>query len=80
MKAQIVKFVIDDLETSIDSLTPRSAQGDARHFENPSPVGEGSLYNIAGQRVSKTQRSAQGDASHLKKGIYIQNGKKVLVK
>ena len=27
----------------VKSLTPRSAQGDARHFENPSPVREGGL-------------------------------------
>ena len=34
---------------------------------DPSPVGEGSIYNLAGQRIQKTQR-----------GIYIVNGKKVL--
>ena len=56
--ASNVKLFIDDFETGIESLTP-----------DPSPVGEGSLFNIAGQRVNKAQ-----------KGIYIQNGKKVLVK
>ena len=41
--------------TAIESLTPATT------------VGEGTIYNIAGQRVSKAQ-----------KGIYIVNGKKVL--
>ena len=36
---------------------------------NPSPVSEGSIYNLAGQRLQKLQR-----------GINIVNGKKVLVK
>ncbi|MBQ8454066.1 MAG: hypothetical protein IJ537_01805 [Bacteroidaceae bacterium] len=53
-----VKYYIgfdDDDATSI-SLTP-----------NPSPVGEGSIYNLAGQRLGKMQ-----------KGINIVNGKKIL--
>ena len=41
--------------TAIESLTPATTEGD------------GAIYNIAGQRVSKAQ-----------KGIYIVNGKKVL--
>jgi hypothetical protein len=36
---------------------------------NPSPVGEGSIYNLAGQRLSKKQ-----------KGINIVDGKKVMMK
>ena len=51
-----VKLFIDDEATGIDSLTP-----------DPSPVGEGSIYNLAGQRMSKMQ-----------KGINIVNGKKIL--
>ena len=47
-----------DDATAIESLTP-----------NPSPVSEGSIFNLAGQRMSKLQ-----------KGINIVNGKKVLVK
>ena len=45
-------------EDAINSLSP-----------NPSPVSEGSIYNLAGQRMSKMQ-----------KGVNIVNGKKVLVK
>ena len=45
----------DDDATGIDSLTPALSEG------------EGAIYNIAGQRLSKTQ-----------KGINIVNGKKVL--
>ena len=44
--------------TGIDSLTP-----------SPSPMGEGSVYNLAGQRVSQPT-----------KGLYIVNGKKVIIK
>ena len=47
-----------DDATAIESLTP-----------NPSPVSEGSIFNLAGQRMSKLQ-----------KGVNIVNGKKVLVK
>ena len=36
---------------------------------NPSPNGKGSMYNLQGQRVVKAQ-----------KGVFIQNGKKVVVK
>ena len=49
---------LDGLATGLESLTP-----------NPSPVGEGSIFNLAGQRLSRMQ-----------KGINIVNGKKVLVK
>ena len=36
---------------------------------NPSPNGKGSMYNLQGQRVNKAQ-----------KGVFIQNGKKVVVR
>ena len=36
---------------------------------NPSPNGKGSMYNLQGQRVTKAQ-----------KGVFIQNGKKVVVR
>ena len=45
----------EDGETGIESLTPALSEG------------EGAIYNLSGQRVSKAQ-----------KGIYIINGKKVL--
>ena len=44
-----------DEEDAIDNLIPTLSTGD------------GAIYNLAGQRVSKAQ-----------KGIYIQDGKKVL--
>ena len=44
--------------TGIDSLTP-----------SPSPKGEGSVYNLNGQRVANPS-----------KGLYIVNGKKVVIK
>lgn len=56
VKAFNLKF--EDTETGIDSLSP-----------TPSPVSEGSIFNVAGQRMSKLQ-----------KGVNILNGHKVLVK
>ena len=44
--------------TGINSLTP-----------SPSPKGEGSVYNLAGQRVAQPT-----------KGLYIVNGKKIVIK
>ena len=54
------KLMIDfgDLPTGIESLTPSS-----------SPKSEGTIYNLAGQRLNKMQ-----------KGVNIVNGRKVLVK
>ena len=51
-------FVFDGDDATGIGLTP-----------DPSPVGEGSIYNLAGQRM---------DNSQLKRGIYIVNGKKIL--
>ena len=51
-----MNYVFEDTEDGISSLTP-----------DPSPVGEGSIYNLAGQRISKMQ-----------KGINIVNGKKIM--
>ena len=48
-------FEVDDDETAINSLTPALSEG------------EGAIYNLAGQKLSKLQ-----------KGINIINGKKVL--
>ena len=53
-----IKFSFDDEATGIRSLTPA-----------PAPNGEGSLYNLQGQRVARLQR-----------GLYIENGKKVIIK
>jgi hypothetical protein len=51
-----LNYVFENDADGINSLTPA-----------PSPVGEGSIYNLAGQRISKMQR-----------GMNIVNGKKVL--
>ena len=48
----------DEETTGIESLTP-----------GPSPKGEGSIYNLNGQKLSAPQ-----------KGINIINGRKVIVK
>ena len=47
--------------TGIESLTP-----------NPSPKGEGNVYDLSGRKVS--------ESSVLPKGVYVVNGKKVIVK
>ena len=59
-------------------LTPRSAQWDARYFENPSPKGEGNFkgegsdywYTIDGRKLS-------GKPSQ--RGMYINKGNKVVI-
>ena len=56
-EVKALSFVFEDEATRI-GLTP-----------DPSPVGEGSIYNLAGQRLQKMQ-----------KGINIVNGKKIAVK
>ncbi|MBQ9169795.1 MAG: endonuclease [Bacteroidaceae bacterium] len=53
-EVKVLNFVFEDEATRI-GLTP-----------DPSPVGEGSIYNLAGQRLQKMQR-----------GINIVNGKKI---
>ena len=53
--------------TGISSLTP-----------NPSPKGEGSWYDLQGRRISVP--SATSVPSVLPKGVYINNGKKIIIK
>jgi hypothetical protein len=60
-----IKIVFGE-ETGI-SLTP-----------SPSPKREGSIYTLDGRRVVNGQWSIVN--SQLKKGVYIQNGKKVVIK
>lgn len=51
--------------------------------DNAEKTSDNSFYNLQGQRVIVPQRSAKtGDASSagLKKGLYIVNGKKVIIK
>ena len=56
--ASELTFVIDGETTGVGSLTP-----------SPSPKGEGSIYTLSGQRVTKPT-----------KGLYIVNGKKIMIK
>lgn len=58
VKANVIGLNFDGETTGVNSLSP-----------DPSPVSEGSIYNLAGQRMSKLQR-----------GVNIVNGKKVSVK
>ena len=57
-EARAFRMSFDDETTGI-SLTP-----------NPSPKGEGSSYNLSGQRVKQP----------VQKGVYIVNGKKTIIK
>ena len=54
--------------TGIESLTP-----------NPSPTGEGSIYDLEGRKVGDNSQLSTRN-SQLPKGIYIVNGKKVVIK
>lgn len=56
-----------ELPTSLDGLTP-----------DPSPKGEGSIYDLTGRRISVP--SATSVRSVLPKGVYVINGKKVIMK
>ena len=69
-EARIANFSINDETTGIAVLTPALSEGD------------GALYNLNGQKVSNAQRSAEGRLfpEGLKKGVFIQNGKKVIKK
>jgi len=69
-EARIANFSINDETTGIAVLTPALSEGD------------GALYNLNGQKVSNAQRLAEGRLfpEGLKKGVFIQNGKKVIKK
>ena len=66
----------EEEETGINSLTP-----------GPSPIGEGSIYSLDGRKVngqSSMVRSAlplgSSKNGRLPKGVYIKNGRKVVIK
>ena len=63
----VLNFGDDEETTGISSLTP-----------NPSPKGEGSWYDLQGRRISVP--SATSVPSVLPKGVYINNGKKIIIK
>ena len=66
----VEKPQIDLTEEIISSLTPI-----------PSPVREGSVYDLSGRKVNvqfSTGTLTGTNNSQLPKGIYIQNGKKVV--
>lgn len=58
-----------DSPSDIIFISPTDAATGISLTPNPSPVSEGSIYNLSGQRLQKAQ-----------KGIYIIGGKKVIVK
>ena len=65
------RLSIDDMENGIRPLTD-------------SPDGESTIYDLAGRRIKVQEDSSNSQFSilnsHLKKGLYIRNGKKLLVK
>ena len=63
----VLNFGDGEETTGISSLTP-----------NPSPKGEGSWYDLQGRRISVP--SATSVPSVLPKGVYINNGKKIIIK
>ena len=56
-----------DEQTGIESLTP-----------DPSPRGEGSIYSLDGRKVN-VNGNVNGNVN-VKKGVYVVNGKKVIIK
>ena len=63
----VLNFGDGEETTGISSLTP-----------NPSPKGEGSWYDLQGRRISVP--SATSVPSVFPKGVYINNGKKIIIK
>jgi hypothetical protein len=73
----------EDNLTGIQSLTPRSAEGHSQG-EAPYPYGDRSIYTLDGRRLQSlpAQRTAEGCSlpQGVKKGVYIVNGKKTVIK
>ena len=65
VQAQYLLTITDP--DGIDSLTP-----------DPSPVGEGSIYDISGRRISGQIVNGKWSNGQLPKGMYIVGGKKIL--
>ena len=59
----------EEEETGINSLTP-----------GPSPIGEGSIYTLDGRKLNSHLSPLTPHHSPRKKGIYIYNGNKVVIK
>ena len=70
--ARSLDLVFEEEEnlTGIDSLTPDPSPLRATLLPSGGRTGEGSIYMLDGRKVGST----------LKKGIYIQNGKKIVIK
>ena len=62
----------DGTDHRFDDLSLSSATGIESLTPVPSPEGEGNVYDLSGRKVS--------ESSVLPKGVYIVNGKKVIVK
>lgn len=66
-------------KASFDNLIPENMDGNATNIDFTEPEHNnvvGNIYNVNGQLVRKDAKNTQG----LNKGIYIVNGKKVIVK
>ena len=62
----------DGTDHQFDDLSLSSATGIESLTPNSSPEGEGNVYDLSGRKVS--------ESSVLPKGVYVVNGKKVIVK
>ena len=60
------ELVLKDNPNGIESLTP-----------NPSPSEKGTIYDLSGRKIDSSLFTLH---SSLKRGLYIQNGKKIIVK
>ena len=58
--------IFDDETTWIKSLSPI-----------PSPEGEGGVYNLSGQQIRLGENHS---TKNLKKGVYIVDGKKIVIR
>lgn len=63
--AKQLTFVLDDETTTISPMT-----------DSTSSMGDGAVYNLQGQRVANSAENA----TRLSTGVYIVNGKKVVIK
>ena len=68
-KAYFANSTGGEAKEGFDLVSGNEVTGVESLTPNPSPNGKGSMYNLQGQRVNKAQ-----------KGVFIQNGKKVVVK
>ena len=68
----------DGTDHRFDDLSLSSATGIESLTPNPSPKGEGNVYDLSGRKVSES--SANSESSVLPKGVYVVNGRKKVVR